>query len=114
MSVFCILVNKRIQPFGDDGTIRDNRTINNSHHILHQSSFFFFIVHPNCAGRIICSLGGLNWFGIKVAFSIHRGFFLSVRGIAGVHIVRWDGSCYGTQAGHGDLEQLCVEFLGFE
>lgn len=58
-----------------------------------------------------CSLGGLNWFGIKVAFSIHRGLFLSVRGVAGIHIVRRDGSSYTAEAGHGDLEELCIKFL---
>lgn len=60
-----------------------------------------------------CSLGGLDWFRIKVAFSVHRGLFLSVRGVAGIHIVRWDGSCYSTEAGHGDLEELCIIFLEF-
>lgn len=69
-----------------------------------------------CANNVNCfsgSLGGLNWFGIKVAFSIHRGFFLSVRGVAGIHVVGWDGPCYGAEAGHGDLEELCIKFLGF-
>lgn len=60
-----------------------------------------------------CSLGRLDWFGIKVAFSIHRGLLLHVRGVAGIHIVRRDGSCYGTEAGHGDLEELCIIFLEF-
>ncbi len=60
-----------------------------------------------------CSLGGLDWFGIKVSLSIHRGLLLHVRGIAGIHIVRRDGSCYSTQAGHGDLEELCIKFLEF-
>lgn len=58
-----------------------------------------------------CSLGGLHWFGIKVAFSIHRGLFLCVRGIAGIHIVGRNCSCYSTEARHGDLEELCVKFL---
>lgn len=57
------------------------------------------------------SLGGLDWFGIKVAFSIHRGFLLRVRGVAGIDVVRRDGSCDRTQTGHGDLEELCIKFL---
>lgn len=65
--------------------------MHSSHFSFPCSSFNYF-----CAARIVCSLCGLNWFGIKVAFSIHRGFFLSVRGIAGIHVVGWDGSCYGT------------------
>lgn len=60
-----------------------------------------------------CSLGGLDWFWIKVAFSIHRGLFLSVRGITGIHIVRRNSSCYSTEARHGDLEELCIIFLEF-
>ena len=112
MSVFCILVNKTIQPFWNDCAVRQSRTIYISHQILH--TFYFYTFNYFCAARIICSLGGLNWLRIKVAFSIHRGFFLSVRGIAGIHIVRRDRSCYGTQAGHGDLEKLCIKFLGFE
>lgn len=62
---------------------------------------------------VLCSLGGLNWFRIKVALSIHRSLFLSVRGVAGIHIVGRNGSCYSTEARHGDLEELCIKFLGF-
>lgn len=57
-----------------------------------------------------CSLGGLHWFGVKVALSIDRRLLLRRR-IGGIHVVRRDGSCYGTDAGHGDLEELCVKFL---
>lgn len=32
-------------------------------------------------------------------------------GVSGVHIVGGDGSRYGAQAGHGDLEELCIKFL---
>lgn len=78
--------------------------------------FYFFVGHFELflyCRLFPCSLGGLHWFGIKVAFSINGGLFLSVRGVSGIHIVRWDGSCYGTQAGHGDLEELCIKFLEF-
>lgn len=82
---------------------------------INTSPTFDFCIPLNYlwAACVIHSLGGLNGLGIKVAFSVHRGFFLRVRGIAGVHIVGRDGSCYGAQAGHGNLEQLCIKFLGF-
>lgn len=56
------------------------------------------------------SLGGLHRSGIEVAFSIHSGFLLC-HGIARVYIVWWDGASNGTDARHGDFEQLCIKFL---
>lgn len=72
-----------------------------------------FFAHQNEVCSTICSLGGLHRFGIKVALSINRGLFLSVRGIAGIHIVRWNGTCYRTEAGHGNLKEFCIKFLEF-
>ena len=66
-------------------------------------------LHGNACHHVL--LGGLHRFGVKVAFSIHGRFLLRVGTEASVDVVRWDSASDGTDAGHGDLEQLRIEFL---
>lgn len=112
MSVLCILVDEGIQP------LWDYSAKNKLYSYLVSWSWISSTIHETatcqsyfCTVVFLCSLGCLHWFGVKVAFSIHRGLLLHVRGVCGVHVVRRDGSSYSTEAGHGDLEELCVVFL---
>lgn len=58
------------------------------------------------------SLEGLHRPRIKVAFSIHRGLFLRLGRVRGVHVVGGQGPGDGTQTRHSYAVQLLVVLLG--
>lgn len=67
---------------------------------------------PQPTGSITqVSLEGLHRPGIKVALSIHRGLFLRLGRVRGVHVVGGQRPRNGAQTRHGDSVKLLVVFL---
>lgn len=57
------------------------------------------------------SLGSIDGFGVKVALCIQGRLFLQCRSQTGIHIVRGEGSCDGTQACLGHFEKFSIILL---
>lgn len=72
------------------------------------SLFHLFHLTLSHSRVLLC---GLHWFGIKVSLCIHRGFLLSLGGVAGIYIIWRNGTSNGTYARHGNFEQLSIKFL---
>lgn len=73
----------------------------------------FFCVHWFLIGVWLQNglLSRIDWFGVKVALSIHRNRLFHSGTNGGIHIVWRQSSSYGTETRHGHLEQLGVVLL---
>ena len=105
--IFSISVDKGIQSLRDDSAVVGGRISAFSVNYFYREVLY---VLKDIVRKILL-LCGFYWFRIKVSLCIYWCLFLCFGGVAGVHIVRRNGSSDGADAWHWNFENLSIKFL---